>query len=118
MDEHENIEADFSEYYDKQLPAERETEIERHLAQCEACKSAYEEFTHTVEALSGLHQLPAPQELPSDIEGAIRQRSGGRFFGRKTVGDRIPFGLLALLALIVGLLILIFLRWGGTGALR
>jgi len=36
-----------------------------------------------------------------DVTGTIEKRSAGRFFGRRTLGDRVPFGLLLVLALIV-----------------
>lgn len=117
-DEHEAIEAAFSDYYDRSLPDAERQRVEQHLAECEPCRSAYEDFKETVGALSGLHKMSAPQRFERSVEERINRRSGGRFFGRKAFGDRVPFELLAVIALILGLAIFFLIRSSGTGSLR
>ena len=117
-DEHEAIEKAFSDYYDRALSAADSEKVDRHLAECDSCRDAYEEFKETVGALSGLHKMSAPDRFEVSIEETIRRRSGGRFFGRKAFGDRVPFELLAVIALIIGLAVFFLIRSSGTGSLR
>jgi anti-sigma factor RsiW len=115
---HAEIEVEFTDLLEGTLSEERRREVEAHLASCEACRRAYEEFRETVSALSGLHKMGAPQHFEREVEATIHRRSRGRFFGRKTFGDRVPFELIAVLVLGVGLLAF-FLIWSSqTGSLR
>jgi anti-sigma factor RsiW len=115
---HPDIEAELSDLIENTLPPERQREIEAHLAGCEACRLAYEELRDTVSALSGLHRMGAPQHFERGVEETIRRRSQGRFFGRKTFGDRVPLELIAVIVLVLGL-VAFFLLWSShTGSLR
>lgn len=115
---HPEIEARFSELFERTLPAERQAEVEAHLAQCEACRRAYQELCEAMSALSGLHKMSAPQNFEHEVEETIRRRSAGRFFGRKAFGDRVPFELLAILVLVLGLAAFFLIRSSQTGSLR
>ncbi|MEM9488277.1 MAG: hypothetical protein AAGC55_03975 [Myxococcota bacterium] len=76
------------------------------------------ELADVVSALGQLHKMSAPDSLGRDVEETIRRRSAGRFFGRKAFGDRVPFEVLAVIALILGLVIFALLRSSATGSLR
>ena len=115
---HPEIEAQLSDYYEGTLADAQAREIEAHLAGCEPCRGAYEELERAVSALAGLHKMSAPQHFEHEVEETIRRRSAGRFFGRKAFGDRVPFELLAILALGVGLVIFFLIRSSQTGSLR
>ena len=117
-DEHEAIEATFSDYHDGSLPDADRERVEKHLADCEPCRKAYRDFEETVRALSGLHKMSAPQRFETGVEERIHRRSGGRFFGRKAFGDRVPFELIAVIAILIGLVVFIIIRSSGTGSLR
>jgi hypothetical protein len=72
----------------------------------------------TLSALKGLDKAPAPTALGKTVEETIHRRSAGRFFGRRTLGDRVPFGVLLTVALIT-LLVVVALLWSSpTGSLR
>jgi hypothetical protein len=71
-----------------------------------------------VGALSGLHRMAAPDRFEAQVEETIRRRSGGRFFGRKAFGDRVPFEVLAVLALVAGLLVYYMVYSSNTGSLK
>jgi anti-sigma factor RsiW len=116
-DEHEDIESRLSDYYEGQLSDEDAAAVEAHLEACAACREAYRELEETVEALLGLHRMAKPQRFKDEVQQTIRRRSAGRFFGRRALGDRIPFELLAILALLVGLLVYGMLRASETGSL-
>jgi hypothetical protein len=115
---HPEIEAELSDFIEKTLPAARQREIEEHLAGCAPCRTAHEELRQAMDALSGLHKMGAPQHFEREVEETIRRRSRGRFFGRKTFGDRVPLELIAVLVMAIGLAIF-FLLWSSqTGSLR
>jgi anti-sigma factor RsiW len=117
--EHEAFEAQFSDYLEDSLPEAERQKIAAHLEECEGCAAAYEEFKQAMSALSGLHRMSAPENFESRVEETIGRRSGGRFFGRKAFGDRVPFELLGLVALAIVALIYVFLlRASDTGSLR
>lgn len=50
--------------------------------------------------ISGLRKASAPATFTDDVTGVIEKRSAGRFFARRTLGDRVPFGVLLIVALI------------------
>jgi len=107
-----------SDYLDGTLaPAERE-ELEARLAVDPALRAELDEMKATVGALKGLGKETAPTKLGPTVEETIHRRSAGRFFGRRTLGDRVPFGVL-LIAALVALVALGFLLWSSTtGSLK
>jgi anti-sigma factor RsiW len=111
---HTAFETDFSEYYDGSLPEARQREIDAHLAGCERCRSEYERFRGAVGAVSGLGRLRAPRDFDGRVAATIHRRSAGRFFGRRAFGDRIPFEIVAAVALLALVAIyFFFIRWKG-----
>jgi hypothetical protein len=75
-----------------------------------------DEYRQTV---SQLNRVSAPPSFRNDLEETIRRRSGGRFFGRKAFGDRVPYEIvIAVLILAVGLVAYLVLRSSSTGSLR
>jgi anti-sigma factor RsiW len=115
---HEAIEAKLSDYVEGSLPGDEARAIEEHLAGCSSCTESLAAVKETVNALSGLHKIPAPPHFERDVAETIRRRSGGRFFGRRAFGDRVPLELLAIVALALGLALYFFLRSSETGSLR
>lgn len=69
-----------------------------------------------IRALSGLHKMSAPQDFAEGVTRTIEERSAGRFFGRRAFGDRIPYELLAVLALALGLGVYLLMRYSDTGS--
>jgi len=117
---HEAIEARLSDYHDGGLPASERAEIEAHLASCAACRAAYDELVETMAALSGMakSRAAAPAEMPERVAETINRRSAGRFFGRKTLGDRVPFGVLLIIAIVLLGVVAAMLRSSTTGSIR
>jgi anti-sigma factor RsiW len=117
-DVHGKIEADFSDYWEKTLPPARMKEVEDHLASCERCRAELEKFREAMNALSGLHKMAAPADMTERVASTINRRSAGRFFGRKAFGDRIPYEVLAVVALAICVSVVLLLRWSATGAVH
>jgi hypothetical protein len=64
--------------------------------------------------LARLRGQSAPADFGKKIEETISKRSAGRFFGRKTFGEKLPLVGLAVVALLLALLALVFLGLGET----
>lgn len=105
----------FSEYYEGTLPAEKRSELERLIAQEERYTVAYADFEKTMEMLSGMHKMSAPMDFDKKVEDTICRRSGGRFFGRRAFGDRIPYEILAVVVMILAAFVYWMGRTSGTG---
>ncbi len=110
-DAHASFEDDFSDYYEGSLAAARRAELEGHLASCARCREEYDRFRETVAQVALLGRAEAPSRFDDRVADTIHRRSAGRFFGRRAFGDRVPFELLAGLALAALLAIYLLLRW-------
>lgn len=76
------------------------------------------EMREDAKMISGLRKASAPATFTDDVTGVIEKRSAGRFFARRTLGDRVPFGALLVVALIA-LAIIGYMLWSSpTGSLH
>jgi anti-sigma factor RsiW len=116
--EREAMEAEFSDYHDGSLSAEKRAAFEARLAADAAWRAEWEKFKEALSALSGLHRMAAPQKFEEEVAQTIHRRSGGRFFGRKAFGDRVPFELIAVVALLLGVATFVLMRYSLTGAVH
>lgn len=114
----DEIIAAVSDYLDGALPAERSADVEQKLASDPLWQRAHAELVETRDALSGLQKARAPANFAHEVTSTIHKRSAGRFFGRRTLGDRVPFGVLLIIALVV-LVPIAYLLWSSsTGSLK
>ncbi|MBI4509758.1 MAG: zf-HC2 domain-containing protein [Deltaproteobacteria bacterium] len=116
--DHSTFESDFSEFYEHALPEARQKEVQEHLSSCPRCMAEYDKFRNTLGALSGLAKVSAPQAFDEQVAHTIHRRSAGLFFGRKALGDRLPYELIALLVLLLGLAVLLLMRVSQTGTVH
>ena len=117
-DEEDEVIAKLSDYLDGAQAGR--AEIEAKLASDPDWKRLHAEMRDSQEAakqLSGLRKAHAPVTFAEDVTGTIEKRSAGRFFARKTFGDRVPFGVLLVVALIAFGVIGYFLWSSQTGSL-
>ncbi|HVV86083.1 MAG TPA: zf-HC2 domain-containing protein [Kofleriaceae bacterium] len=116
--EHDRIGALMSDVVDGTATPAQHAEVKAHTATCERCREELAELRAARDALKSLPPETARPDLGALVEERIHRRSAGRFFGRKTLGDRVPFGVLLIVAL-VGLVIIAGLLWSSTtGSLR
>lgn len=118
LTEAERLEAMLYDYVEGTLPLEDRKQLEARLAEDPALREQLDETRAAMGALRSLDKSPAPPDLGKSVEDTIHRRSGGRFFGRRAFGDRVPFGVLLIVALIA-LIALAALLWSSsTGSLR
>ena len=113
----QNVEL-FSEYYEGSLSKDKTAELDALIADEPRYAEAYEEFKRTMEMLSGMHKMTAPVDFDKKVEDTIHRRSGGRFFGRRAFGERIPYEILAIIVMLLAGAIYWMGRTSGTGGHR
>jgi hypothetical protein len=81
-------------------------------------KRVHEELLATRKFMSGMQKAHLPATFAADVTETIHKRSLGRFFGRRTLGDKMPFGVLVVVA-VLGLAVIGYLMWASeTGSLK
>ena len=110
--------AQVSDYLDGALGTAERAEVERKIADDAVWKRAHGELSETRKFLSGMQKAHAPSNFADGVARTIHKRSAGRFFGRRTLGDRVPFGALVIVALL-GLAVIGYVLWSSsTGSLK
>lgn len=113
----DEIIAALSDYHEGTLPPERRAEVEAKLANDPAWQAIDAELREAP-PLAKLGKVAAPEELATAVTETIHRRSGGRFFGKRNLGDRLPAGaLLVIAAILLGAMTLVWCR-STTGSLR
>jgi len=114
----DEIIATLSDYLDGVLPGDRVREVEGKLASDPLWKQTHDELRETRDALSGLQRARAPESFAQDVTATIHKRSAGRFFAKRTFGDRIPLGVLLIIG-VIALAIIGAILWSSpTGSLK
>lgn len=106
----------FSDHYEDNLPADVRAKVDERLRVDGDFAKAYASFSATMEALSGMHKMSAPVDFGDRVEDTIHRRSGGRFFGRKAFGERIPYEILAVVVMLIAALVYWVGRSSSTGS--
>lgn len=109
-----------TDYIDKKLPAAERAEVEKKIESDPIWKRTHDEMIEAAKMISGMRKAkpPEPDKFVEDVTGTINKRSGGAFFGRRTLGDRVPFGVLLALAIIALAVIFFLMRSSSTGSLK
>ncbi len=116
--EHDRIGALMSDVVDGTATAEVHAEVKAHVATCESCQAELADLRKLRDALKSVPPQAAPANLGKTVEDTIHRRSAGRFFGKKTLGDRVPMGALLIVALLALIAIAVLLWSSTTGSLR
>jgi len=114
----DEIVAKVSDYLDGLLSGAERDEVAKKIASEPAWQQTHDEMVDTRKHLSGLQKARAPVTFTEDVTDTIHKRSQGRFFAQKTLGDRVPFNALLIVALIA-LAAVGYLMWSSTtGSLK
>lgn len=112
------IVAKVSDYLDGLLSGAERDEVAKKIETDPAWKQTHDDMRETRNHLSGLQKAHAPASFTNDVTDTIHKRSQGRFFGRKTLGDRVPFNAILIVA-IIALAAVGYLMWASqTGSLK
>ena len=118
VDVDDEVVAKVSDYLDGLLSATEKTDVEQKIASDAAWKTTHEEMLETRKALSGLQKARASPKFAEDVTETIHKRSAGRFFGRRTLGDRVPLMPLVIVAMLA-LCAIAYVMWASeTGSLK
>lgn len=113
----DEIIAALTDYHEGMGTAEQRKEIEAKLASDPAWRAIDAEMREELPPLAKLRKVEAPAEMASAVTETIHRRSGGRFFGKRALGDRLPTGLLlAIAVLLLGAMTAVWCR-STTGSL-
>ncbi len=118
MSDEEQLIDKISDYLDGGLsPAER-ADVANKIEHDAEYKRVHDDLVETRKALSGMQKARAPATFASDVTDTIHKRSAGRFFGRRTLGDRVPFGALVIVAVLVLAVVGYVMYTSQTGSLK
>ena len=118
QEEDDEMIAKVSDYVDGLLSGADKDDVAKKIASDPAWKQTHDEMLETRKALSGLQKARAPGKFAEDVTSTIHKRSAGRFFGRRTFGDRVPLMPLVVIA-VLGLCAIAYLMWASqTGSLK
>lgn len=115
-----------TDYVEGKLTGADKADVEAKIAsdkpEDRAWKRTHDEMVESMaeakKAISGIRAPKAPDKFVDNVTNTIHQRSGGHFFARKTLGDRVPFGVLLVIA-IIALAVVGYLMWSSpTGSLK
>jgi anti-sigma factor RsiW len=110
--------AAISDFVDGALVGARRDEVAAKIESDPAWKQTHDEMVETRNFMSGMQKARLPATFATDVTSTIHKRSAGRFFARRTLGDRVPFGVLVILA-VLGLAVIGYLMWASeTGSLK
>lgn len=109
--------AAINDFLDETLPSARREAVAAKIAADPQWKKTHDEFVQTRQLMARMPKAHAPPAFATNVTSTIHSRSAGRFFARRTFGDRVPFGVLAALTAI-GVAIIAYLMWASeTGSL-
>ena len=118
VDVDEAIIVKVSDYLEGALAGAERDEVAKKIESDPIWKQTHDEMVESRKMISGMRKAKAPETFTNDVTGTINKRSAGRFFGRKTLGDRVPFNVLLVVA-IIALASVGYLMWASqTGSLK
>jgi anti-sigma factor RsiW len=107
-----------SDYLDGALADADKAKVAAKISNDPEYKRVHDEMVETRNALSGLQKARASPTFAQDETSTIHKRSAGRFFARRTFGDRVPFTALLVVA-VLGLIVIAYFLWASeTGSLK
>lgn len=115
------IVAKVSDYVDGLLTGAERDEVAKKIETDPAWKQTHDDMVENNKFISGMQKArpePAPASFTNEVTNTIHKRSAGRFFGRKTLGDRVPFNVLLIVAIIALATVGYFMWASQTGSLK
>ena len=110
--------AKISDFLDGALAGAERDVVAKKIADDAEWKHVHDELVEQRKMISGMQRARAPETFASNVTSTIHKRSAGRFFARRTLGDRVPFGALLVVA-VLALATIGYVMWSSqTGSLK
>src|SRR6187551_524836 len=87
----DEIVAKVSDYLDGLLKGAEREDVAKKIENEAAWKQTHDDMVENRKFMSGMQKARAPETFTNEVTDTIHKRSAGRFFARKTLGDRVPF---------------------------
>jgi anti-sigma factor RsiW len=114
----DEIVAKVSDYLDGLLKGAEREDVAKKIENEAAWKQTHDDMVENRKFMSGMQKARAPETFTNEVPDTIHTRSAGRFFARKTLGDRVPFNAILIIA-IIALAAVGYLMWSSqTGSLK
>jgi anti-sigma factor RsiW len=114
----DEIVAKVSDYLDGLLKGAEREDVAKKIENEAAWKQTHDDMVENRKFMSGMQKARAPETFTNEVTDTIHKRSAGRFFARKTLGDRVPFNAILIIA-IIALAAVGYLMWSSqTGSLK
>ena len=114
----DKVVAKISDYLDGLLSGADRDDVAKKIETDPTWKQTHDDMVENRKFMSGMQKARAPESFTNDVTGTIHKRSRGAFFGRKTLGDRVPFNAILIIA-IIALAAVGYLMWSSqTGSLK
>ena len=107
-----------SDYLDGSLAGSERAEVAKKIESDAIWKRTHDEMVEARKMISGMRKAKPPETFVEDVTGTINKRSGGAFFGRRTLGDRVPFFMIFIVAIVALAVIFFLMRSSSTGSLK
>jgi len=114
----DTIVAKVSDYVDGLLTAAERDEVAKKIETDPAWKQTHDDMIENKKFMSGMQKARAPDTFTNEVTDTIHKRSAGRFFGRRTLGDRVPFNAILIVAIIALATVGYFMWASQTGSLK
>jgi hypothetical protein len=114
----DEIVAKVSDYLDGVLKGAERDDVAKKIETDPTWKQTHTDMVENRKFMSGMQKRRAPPSFTDDITDTIHKRSEGKFFGRKTLGDRVPFNAILIVAIIALATVGYFMWSSQTGSLK
>lgn len=118
LDVDDEIIVKVTDYVEGALEGAEKEAVAAKIASDPTWKQTHDEMVEARKMISGMRVAKAPERFVEDVTGTIHKRSAGRFFARRTLGDRVPFGVLLVVAIIALVVIAYLMKSSPTGSLK
>jgi anti-sigma factor RsiW len=117
-DDEEKIIGAISDYLDGTLAGAERDEVAKKIDGDPEWKRVHDDLVELRKNVSGMQKQRPSEAFAQNVTSTIHKRSAGRFFARRTLGDRVPFGALLVVAVML-LAVIGYVMWSSqTGSLK